>query len=933
MTWSCGADVPKRLRESFETPPLPELKARFLDTLGDGRFLDTVGDGEPHISTTENEKAGLTSNTLQIELLTVEQPSIAALHGSCRVKFLFKVQEVQGYALVSILDTNATHIEFGKGTGPSADVAIKSSHMVFDNNPTSLVDDCSVSTEEHSIQGRGIAVVHEKGGCLDVYHNGKALTRFCVDGWTEDGGLKILSVQSQSFSHAFGVGQQFQLAGEVNGDWLTFGRFGSGSSFGNEFRHNPDTEGQTTKETTGKGGVLQFPFMLALPKEGRQTSMGLLFDNTYKQSWDFSSSEWWTIATPNTPADVPHRLFVIMGEDPLTVRSRYMQLVGTPPVPPRKAFGLWLSEYGFESWDETDSAVKSVRDAKIPIDGIVLDLYWFGGIRPSIKSSMGTLDWDTRHFPDPQRHIAAYHSDHLALMAIEESYMASETLTYHEMKGKGYLATECGNPRAPIALHDWWGEGSMVDWTHAEGAAWVHDHRRYPNIISNGIAAHWTDLGEPSRYDEDACYNGAGLSGKRHADVHNLYNFLWLRSIYDGYVRNHRANQTAQRPFMLSRAGTLGIQRFGASVWSGDIASRLDALAMHQQSQMNMVTVGIDYYENLKMNKCPPGSEDKHCVYRISPAEIGWLNSNRFNVRQRYELIPYYYALAYRAFQYGLPVIAPLWYYFPSDATVRTMGSQKMLGDQIMVAFAAQHGQTHTDVYLPEGDWHSYHHPYAHFAGGQWLRNVSLFRHSEGVYTLPAYAKSGAIIPFMPVTDGTKDADGRLLHGEVEASLSVRVFASLNTGSSFEVIDDDGATVDHYDLQNRPVYRLRRTEVSSDFSGLTDGGFGQIKIGPEIDALTNGNVSTSAHKDTTQTIHIEVILHRTVRVSGADLLLQSDGDSTHHALDWRPAKSNDDSSSFGSWKWNNTSGILSIDIRPVSKSVRKVLRVFEDHSK
>jgi len=665
--------------------------------------------------------------------------------------------------------------------------------------------------------------------------------------------------------------------------------------------------------------------------------------------------------------------------------------------------GQWLSEYGFESWDETDSAVKSVRDAKIPIDGIVLgdeeeghthgylpvcpfccwvsDLYWFGGIRPSIKSSMGTLDWDTRHFPDPQRHIAAYHSDHLALMAIEESYMASETLTYHEMKGKGYLATECGNPRAPIALHDWWGEGSMVDWTHAEGAAWVHDHRRYPNIISNGIAAHWTDLGEPSRYDEDACYNGAGLSGKRHADVHNLYNFLWLRSIYDGYVRNHRANQTAQRPFMLSRAGTLGIQRFGASVWSGDIASRLDALAMHQQSQMNMVTVGIDYYgtdtggfkrwffpndtaiangahpaedgmytrwlaasawfdvplrvhtENLKMNKCPPGSEDKHCVYRISPAEIGWLNSNRFNVRQRYELIPYYYALAYRAFQYGLPVIAPLWYYFPSDATVRTMGSQKMLGDQIMVAFAAQHGQTHTDVYLPEGDWHSYHHPYAHFAGGQWLRNVSLFRHSEGVYTLPAYAKSGAIIPFMPVTDGTKDADGRLLHGEVEASLSVRVFASLNTGSSFEVIDDDGATVDHYDLQNRPVYRLRRTEVSSDFSGLTDGGFGQIKIGPEIDALTNGNVSTSAHKDTTQTIHIEVILHRTVRVSGADLLLQSDGDSTHHALDWRPAKSNDDSSSFGSWKWNNTSGILSIDIRPVSKSVRKVLRVFEDHSK
>ena len=77
-----------------------------------------------------------------------------------------------------------------------------------------------------------------------------------------------------------------------------------------------------------------------------------------------------------------------------------------------------------------------------------------------------------------------------------------------------------------------------------------------------------------------------------HSDLHNLYNLLWHQSIFAGYQRNH----SQQRPFMLSRAGGAGMQRYGAGMWSGDIPARLENLAAHLNTQMQMSLSGVDYF-------------------------------------------------------------------------------------------------------------------------------------------------------------------------------------------------------------------------------------------------------------------------------------------------------------------------------------------------
>ena len=77
-----------------------------------------------------------------------------------------------------------------------------------------------------------------------------------------------------------------------------------------------------------------------------------------------------------------------------------MELVGRPPVPPKKMFGLWVSEFGYKNWADLEDKLRTLRANHFPVDGFMMDLQWFGGVfRP--PSQMGALTWDTTHFPDP----------------------------------------------------------------------------------------------------------------------------------------------------------------------------------------------------------------------------------------------------------------------------------------------------------------------------------------------------------------------------------------------------------------------------------------------------------------------------------------------------------------------------------------------------
>ncbi len=697
---------------------------------------------------------------------------------------------------IEVLDDGMIHFGWGEGTAAvkAADL-LTTTPMVAQtvySGPTAYRDDGRGLLETASLR----VTVDPERLCLTITDTvaGRTLTTFCPEEW--DGSVAALSLTPETTQHLYGLGEHFLKAGEPNGDWLGE-KVTTGNPYGNAMVYF----------NRGNVGNAQFPVLYALGEGGE--NYALFLDHIYPQTWDFMGTPW-RLETRGTPI----RGYFMTGPDLPSLRQDYMELVGRPPVPPKKMFGLWVSEYGFDNWGELEDKLQTLREAHFPVDGFVMDLQWFGGVGG--ESHMGAVSWDETNFPDPVGTLARLRDEEgVGLMLMEESYVSRSRPEFKELESRGYLARDGGETGKALVMHGWWGYGGMLDWSAAEAGDYWHDLKRQP-LIEMGILGHWTDLGEPELFlPKKAWYAGFGM-GHVQYDVHNLYNFAWAESIARGYERN----QVEQRPFILSRSGTSGMQRFGAAMWSGDIGSNLGSLAAHQNAQLHMSLSGMDYFgtdiggfdrtavdgdaeamythwlanEALFDTPVRVHTSNRCNCYETAPDRIGDEASNLENVRLRYRLIPYLYSLAHRAYLYGEPVVPPLVYYYQNDPQVAVLGDEKLLGRDLLAATVLTYGMTARDVYLPAGSWADYYTDGWIESRGETVPEVATLD-AAGRLRLPLYVRGGAIVPEMYVDEQTMDATGRRLDGSRRDELRLRVYADGKTPGQFTLYEDDGATV------------------------------------------------------------------------------------------------------------------------------------------
>jgi alpha-glucosidase (family GH31 glycosyl hydrolase) len=780
------------------------------------------------------------------------------------------------YLIVEILDEDLLHVEVSAvGSGPDITKPLYTSPMVLRTDypgPSTFVDgggtlETSVITVTVDAQ---LAVT-----VRDKLHGNAVLTQLAP--LDLDQPLKRLQIAPGAMQNVYGLGQRLLEPkpghGRADGDWLVHGAR-EGGPFGNEF----------SGFGGGMVGNVQIPIMYAVG--ANDLGYALFLDNVYRQTWDFARSPWTVSAFGDQL-----RFYVMAGPSLLDLRRDYLELTGTPPVPPRKAFGLWVSEFGYDDFDQIRGLRDGLRQKGFPVDGFVLDLNWFGGVVPSDaeQSRMGRLNWDESQndgnayfFPKPGQAIRAFAEDHVALAVIEESYVSEKVDTFNDMPKERMVyqrangQCDIGNQSNPSLVTGFWGKGRMIDWSDPGAATFIHDQRRLVNVVRKGVNVHWTDLGEPETKDDAGCYDGIetvnGDLKNEHPDLHNLYNLLWNRSIWDGYfTHRNRADdlgQRGQRPFILTRSGAAGTQRFGAAMWSGDIGSNLESLATHLNAQLHMSFSGIDYYgadvggfrrESMPHNDTTgkyrgyeeelytewfanacwfdvpvrPHTDNEFVKvtppYDTSPHRVGKLSSNLANLRQRYELIPYYYSLAYRAHIDGEPLVAPLVVHYPNDPRVRTVGHQKLIGRDLLIGVVARHGEYERDMYLPAGSWVNYHtNEWFHGTRGRDVASVPVYR--DGLFRLPAFARAGALLPQMHVDDRTKDAFGHRKAGSTpRTELIVRAFASP-VASAFTLFEDDGRTL-NYDAKGRPSYHHRTTQLRQQ---QVSAGLVRVEIAPAV---------------------------------------------------------------------------------------------------
>lgn len=690
------------------------------------------------------------------------------------------------FARVTLLSDTLVHVETAEGT-PSPSEHISTTPMVAMRSFVGPTSFSQTETESSLVVGtpRMRVRIDKTTLCVETARfnatsdRTDVLTQTCPQRLTES--WKGVTFEVPSVRAAYGLGQHFSNPETSDGDLL--GRVIDSGPYGNELRGF----------SGGANSIVQIPVVFVLRNDA--SGFGFFFDNQYKQRWDFTRQPWQANAFGSAM-----RYFVFADSTLREARSSYMALTGKPPVPPRKMFGLWVSEFGFDSWSELETKRKGLLEANIPHDGFVLDLQWFGGEFLGSKSRMGSLSFYEPWFPNPKETIARLKAEGAGIITVEESYIDENLPEHSNLASRGYLARKCdGCEPAYLTANPWWGKGGMLDWTLAAAGDYWHDWKREP-LIDLGVLGHWTDLGEPEMYDGNAWYHGFPEQGLHaHADIHNLYSLLWAESIFRGYARNKRT----QRPFILTRAGAAGIQRTGAAMWSGDIGSNLGALKAQATAQSHMSFSGIDYYGSdtggfhrwsldgdvgalytqwfaqsaLFDLPLRPHSWNTANIHETSPHAIGHVPSNRSNAQLRYQLFPYYYSLSHSAHRDGSPFVYPPLIDFPDDPVLARLGHQKMIGPWLLAGMVADYRGTQRSFYFPDALWFDFRTGQRIDARLEWEDEVPTVD-DQGNFGLPLFARGGALIPL----------------GNTQA-LTVRAFPAEGvTENRFLVIEDDGET-------------------------------------------------------------------------------------------------------------------------------------------
>lgn len=509
-------------------------------------------------------------------------------------------------------------------------------------------------------------------------------------------------------------------------------------------------EGAVAIEASGKRYPvwnlhLPGPSRFVVPVVVGRRGYGVLVDNAWPAELDFTGTRpgrggtWRYTAQGGAMA-----YFFILGPDLPGVLDRLTQLTGRPALPPLWTFGLLQSKFGYRSQAEVEELARTFRSKGIPCDAIVLDLYWF--------RHMGDLRFDRTAFPQPRRMIRGLRRQGFRTIVIEEPYLAVGSRLYREAVRRGLVARRPDAEGGGPWVFPWWhGEAAaLADFSNpATQEWWARQHR---DLVRLGVAGWWTDLTEPELHLPGMIHHGGPA-----AAVHNLEGLRMIAAV-------HRAQSRyapGQRCFIMSRSGWVGMQRYGATTWSGDVHPRWEALAVQPALGLNMGMVGVPGWNSdiggfTQEGECTPelylrwlqfgtftpicrphGAHQPREPWAFGPeVEAAAVAA----LRLRYRLLPYTYTCAWEAHRTGAPLMRPLVLEYPDDPHTWHLGDQYLWGRDLLVAPVLAPGARERRVYLPAGTWYDFWTG-RRYTGGRWVTVPAPLER------IPLLVRAGALIP------------------------------------------------------------------------------------------------------------------------------------------------------------------------------------------
>ncbi|WP_316843740.1 TIM-barrel domain-containing protein [Pedobacter psychrodurus] len=522
------------------------------------------------------------------------------------------------------------------------------------------------------------------------------------------------------------------------------------------------------------------PFYMGLHHD---LNYGIFLDNTYQSDFNFGASNN-RFSSFGARGGILNYYFIYHKRVADIIRS-YTDLTGRMPMPPLWSLGYQQNRYSYYPETEVMRIANTLREKKIPADGITLDIHYMDAYK--------LFTWNKDRFPNPLKMNTELNKlGFKTTVIVDPGIKVEKGAGAYErgIRDNVYIKYPDGEPYTGQV---WPGWCNFPDFTSIKGRAWWRNEVKF--FSESGVSGIWNDMNEIATWGQKMPdnvlfdYDGKPTS---HLQAHNVYGLQMARSSYEG-----AREQFKERPFILTRSGYAGLQRYTA-LWTGDNRGEDDHMLagvrlINSLGLSGVAFAGMDiggftgnpttalYTRWIALGAFTPYFRN-HTALNTKAAEP-WsfgedvLDIARNYISLRYQLMPYIYAGFYEAAQSGLPVMRSLAINYTHDPKIldTQFQNQYEFGNAFMVA-PFESAKEFGKVYFPAGTWYD-------------LYSDGLQRGNEekiiqlAINKLPVFVKGGSIIPQQSLVQSTSQKPGD--------TLTVHVYKG-EVSNSFVYYEDDG---------------------------------------------------------------------------------------------------------------------------------------------
>ncbi len=540
---------------------------------------------------------------------------------------------------------------------------------------------------------------------------------------------------------------------------------------------------------------MSIPFYMGI-LENRHV-YGIFLDNTYKTHFNFAASN--NRFASFTVDDGDMNYYFFHDENVASIIRHYTELTGRMPMPPKWSLGLQQCRYSYYPDTEVKTLARTFREKQIPCDVIYLDIHYMDKYK--------VFTWHRDYFKDPKGMLDELKAQNFHTVVIVDPGIKVE---------RNYAPFEEGLARNLFIKYQdgtnyegavWPGWCNFPDFTNPETRDWWG--KWFQGYIDAGLDGFWNDMNEPATWGQrmpdnlEFHYEGDTAS---HKKGRNVYGFQMARATYEG----SKALMNGKRPFILTRAGYSGVQRYSA-VWTGDNTSNEEHLTLGVRLVNSLGLSGVAFAG------MDVGGFDGECTPKLFGR---WVSVGAFSpmfrihsmidsrdsepwsygegieflcrnyIGLRYQMLPYLYSVFYEATQTGMPVARSLAIDYTYDLRILNFHyhNEYLFGPFILVGPVASE-QEFARLLLPGT------HGWFDLYTDEWYEGNETMIDESPLDKLPLFVKGSAIIPMQDVVQSTADRSCK--------TLQIHIYNGIEP-AEFIYYEDDG---DSYAYETGAYYR------------------------------------------------------------------------------------------------------------------------------